>query len=151
MNKIDKTILREVRFVGAWILIFSALMQSVFLIIGKWDYTVLLGNVLSGVCGILNFLLLGLTVQKALSSNDEKYVKNLMRLSQALRLLFVLCVAVLGATIPVFNLWATLIPLFFTRIAITIRPLYNAKMGVQSNMSLDAPNEKGEEDVDEQE
>ena len=151
MNKIDKTILREVRFVGAWILIFSALMQSVFLIIGKWDYTVLLGNVLSGVCGILNFLFLGLTVQRALSSNDEKYVKNLMRLSQALRLLFVLCVAVLGATIPIFNLWATLIPLFFTRIAITIRPFFNAKMGVQSNMSLDAPTEKGEEDVDEQE
>ena len=120
-------------------LIFSALMQAVFLIIGKWDYTVLLGNLLSAACGILNFLFLGMTVQKAITSNDEKYVKNLMRLSQALRLLFVLCVAVLGATIPCFNLWATLIPLFFTRIAITIRPFFNNRMGVQANMNLDAP------------
>lgn len=150
MKKLDKTILKEARFVSAWILIFSALMQSVFLIIGKWDYTVLLGNILSAVCGILNFLFLGITVQKALDSKDEKYIKNLMRLSQALRLLFILCVAVLGATIPIFNLWATLIPLFFTRIAITIRPFFNAKMGTQSNMSLDAPADDRKEDADEQ-
>ena len=81
MKKLDKTILKEARFVGAWILIFSALMQSVFLIIGKWDYTVLLGNILSAVCGILNFLFLGITVQKALDSKDEKYIKNLITLN----------------------------------------------------------------------
>ncbi len=151
MGKIDKTILRETRYIGAWVLIFSALMQAVFLIIGKWDYTVLLGNLLSGVCSVLNFLFLGLTVQKAIGSNDEKYVKNLMRLSQALRLLFVLCVAVLGATIPCFNLWATLIPLFFARIAITIRPFFNGRMGTQSNMSLDAQADEGKGDEGEQE
>ena len=87
MRKIDKTIAKETLFISAWVLIFSTLMQAVFLIIGKWDYTVLLGNVLSSVCSILNFLFLGLTLQKAMASNDEKYVKNMMRLSQALRLL----------------------------------------------------------------
>ncbi|MBE6624679.1 MAG: hypothetical protein E7622_03425 [Ruminococcaceae bacterium] len=150
MKKIDKTILRETYFIGAWVLILSALMQSVFLIIGKWDYTVLLGNLLSAMCGILNFLFLGMTVQRAIASKDEKYVKNLMRLSQALRLLLVLCVAVLGATIPIFNLWATLIPLFFTRIAITIRPFFNNKMGTEANMNLSAIADEGKEEEDEQ-
>jgi hypothetical protein len=150
MQKIDKIVLKETKYIAVWVLIFSVLMQAVFLVIGQWDYTVLLGNILSAVCGILNFLFLGITVQKALDSKDEKYIKNLMRLSQALRLLFILCVAVLGATIPIFNLWATLIPLFFTRIAITIRPFFNAKMGTQSNMSLDAPADDRKEDADEQ-
>ena len=126
MKKIDKTVIKETRYIGAWILIFSALMQAVFLIIGKWDYSVLLGNLLSASVGILNFFLLGLTVIKALSSEDEKYRKNLMRMSQALRTFLMFAVAVLGAlpVIPCFNIWATLIPLFFPRIAIMIRPAF---------------------------
>ncbi|MBQ8343619.1 MAG: hypothetical protein IJY41_00310 [Clostridia bacterium] len=126
MKKVDKTVIKETRYIGAWILIFSALMQSVFLIIGKWDYTVLLGNLLSAGAGTLNFFLLGLTVTKALESDDEKYRKTLMRMSQALRLFFVFLVALLGALpmIPCFNIWATLIPIFFPRIAIMIRPFF---------------------------
>ena len=149
MRKIDKTIAKETLFISAWVLIFSTLMQAVFLIIGKWDYTVLLGNVLSSVCSILNFLFLGLTLQKAMASNDEKYVKNMMRLSQALRLLLVLCVAVLGATLPCFNLWATLIPIFFVRIAILFRPAFDKKMGTSSRIDID--NIVKEEDKSEQE
>ena len=63
LKKIDKTVIVETKFIGAWMLIFSALMQAVFLIIGKWDYTVLLGNLLSGVAGIISFFVLGLTIK----------------------------------------------------------------------------------------
>ena len=126
MKETDKTVIKETRYIGSWVLIFSALMQSVFLIIGKWDYSVLLGNLLSASVGVLNFFLLGLTVVKAVSSEDEKYRKNLMRMSQALRTFFMFIVAVLGALpmIPCFNIWATLIPIFFPRIAIMIRPFF---------------------------
>lgn len=136
MSTQDKVIIREGIYISIWVLIFSIAMQAVFLIIGKWDYTVLLGNLLSATCAILNFLLLGATLQRALSSDDEKYVKNMMRLSQMLRLLFVLCVAVLGATLPFLNLWATVIPLFFTRIAIMLRPLFNKIMGTEANLDI---------------
>ena len=126
MKKIDKTVIKETRYIGAWILIFSALMQSVFLIIGKWDYTVLLGNLLSAGVGTLNFFLLGLTVIKAIGSEDEKYRKNLMKMSQALRMFLMFIVAVLGALpmIPCFNIWATLIPIVCPRIAIMVRPFF---------------------------
>ncbi len=124
IKKIDKAVIKETLYIGAWILILSAIMQAVFLIIGKWDYTVLLGNLLSGVMGIINFFLLGLTVQRAVNSGDVKYAKNLMRMSQGLRLLMMLGVAILGATLPkVFNLWATLIPILFPRIAMVFRQL----------------------------
>ena len=52
--------------------------ELVFLIIGKWDYTVLLGNLLSGCAAVLNFLLMGITVQNALSK-DEKSAKTAVR------------------------------------------------------------------------
>lgn len=118
---------------GIWMLIFSGIMQAVFLIIGKWDYTVLLGNLLSGIMGVINFLLLGLTVQRAVSSGDEKHAKALMKASQAIRLFILFGVAILGATLSCFNLWATLIPLLFPRITIVIRQILLAKKGGDGN------------------
>ena len=38
-------------------------------------------------------------------------------------------VAILGATVPVFNLWATLIPLLFPRVAMIIRGIQLKKQG----------------------
>lgn len=103
-------------------------MESVFLIIGKWDYTVLLGNLLSAVCGILNFYLLGLTVQKAVDSDDEAYAKKFMRMSQALRLLLTFGILLLAALIPCFNIFSAIIPLLFPRIAFALRPLFAKKL-----------------------
>ena len=93
ISKLDKAVARETRFVAIWVLIFSAVMQAVFLIIQKWDYTVLLGNLLSGAVGIFNFFLLGVTVQRALETGDVKAAKSKMKISQALRLIMLGVVA----------------------------------------------------------
>ena len=61
------------------------LMQSVFLVAGIWDYKVLSGNILGYIAVVGNFFLMGLTVQKALTK-DEKEAKQLIKLSQILRL-----------------------------------------------------------------
>ena len=123
IKKIDETVLKETVFVSIWIGIFSLIMQGVFIAIGKWDYTVLLGNLLSGFAGIFNFLLLGVTVQRAVATGDTKKAKRLMRTSQFLRLLMMAAVAILGASAPVFNLWACLIPFLFPRLSMFIRQL----------------------------
>ncbi|MBO5313554.1 MAG: hypothetical protein J6B29_06265 [Clostridia bacterium] len=120
---IDKTVVKETGFICVWLLIFSAVMQAVFILLGRWDYTVLLGNLLSGFAGAFNFLLLGVTVQRAVGSGNEKYARRLMRISWALRLIMMASVAILGATAPCFNLWATVIPLLFPRLAMVIRQL----------------------------
>ena len=64
MAKVDKVVLKETKYIALWVIIFSLIMEAVFLIINKWDYTVLLGNLLSGAVGVLNFFLMGLGVQK---------------------------------------------------------------------------------------
>lgn len=126
MKKIDPTILKETMYIAAFTLIFSLLMQSVFLVIGRWDYTVLLGNIL-GACAVIgNFLLMGITIQSALGK-EEKEARNLMKLSQTLRMLMLFIVAMIGYAVPVFHVVAVVVPYVFPRIAIALRPLFHVK------------------------
>lgn len=132
MAKIDSTVKRESLYVAVWIIVLSMLMQAVFLIIGKWDYTVLLGNILSGTAMFFHFFLLGITVQKAVNK-DEKQAAHMMKLSQSLRTLMLFVVAVIGLALPCFSIWSTLIPFFFVRIAVAFRPMFNKKEAENNN------------------
>ena len=122
MLKLNDTVKKETLYIAYWVLIFSAIMEAVFLIIGKWDIYVLLGNILGGAAGVINFLLLGITVQKAVEK-DEKDAKGFMKASQSLRTFMLFVIAALGAALSVFNIWSTLISLLFPRIAIATSPL----------------------------
>lgn len=126
MGKIDITVLKETKYIAFWVIVFSIIMQSVFLILGEWDYTVLLGNTLSGGGAVLNFFLMGLTVQNALSK-DESAAKTTMKASQMYRFLLLLVLVVIGLAAPCFHNWAVIPPVFFPRIAIAFRPLFDKK------------------------
>ncbi len=127
MLKADKTVVNETKYIAYSLILLSVIMQAVFLIAKKWDYTVLLGNILTDAVMILNFFWMGLTIQKALSS-DEKEAKNLMKLSQSLRTLFIFVAIVVGVAFPLFNTIAVIIPVFFPRIAILFKPLIQNKL-----------------------
>lgn len=124
MKKIDPTVKKETLYILWTTVVMSALMQSVFLVIGKWDTTVLFGNLLGAFGSVFNFFLLGLTVQSVLGK-DEKDAKNQMKLSQSVRFLLVIVIVVVGYLVSFFNAIATVIPFFFSRIAIAFRPLFN--------------------------
>ncbi len=126
MKKIDPTVLKETGYIAAMVFIFSLILQSVFLIIGKWDYTVLTGNLLGFVAAVGNFFLMGLSVQSSLGK-EEKDAKNLMKASQSLRLLLIFVIALIGYLVPVFNTIMVLIPLLFPRIAVALRPIFIKK------------------------
>ena len=121
MKKLDPTVLKESLYILTSTLILSLLMQSVFLLVGAWDYKVLLGNILGIVAAVGNFLLMGITVQSALGK-EQKEAKSLMKLSQTLRLLLLFVVALVGYLAPIFSTVAVVIPFLFPRLAITVRP-----------------------------
>lgn len=127
MGKIDPTVKRETYYIGVWVLLLSAVLQSVFLILGKWNYTVLLGNVLSAALAVGNFLLLGLTVQKAVEK-DATDAKTFMKMSHTLRNVLCFVIIVLGIVLPWFSTWTVVIPVFFPRIAMLFRPLFERKI-----------------------
>lgn len=124
--KIDRSVQRETFYIAASTLIMSMLMQAVFLIAGYWNLSVLWGNLLSAAAAVLNFFIMGLTVQKAVNK-DEKDAATMMKASQSLRFLFILVVAIIGVVLDCFNTISALIPLFFPRIAVALRPLFDKK------------------------
>lgn len=123
MKKIDNAVKTETLYITNVSIIFSLLLQAVFLIIGKWDYTVLLGNLYGIFVSVGNFFLMGLTIQNSLekeSGDAKKYIKA----SQSGRLLMLFVLAIIGYIIPVFNIISVIIPYLFPRFAISIRPLF---------------------------
>ncbi|MBQ9975410.1 MAG: hypothetical protein IJP16_02795 [Clostridia bacterium] len=126
MKKIDQTVLETTRYIGLCTLVLSALMQAVFLVLGRWNITVLLGNALGGGVAVLNFFLMGLTVQKAVVL-EEKEAKSAMKVSQLYRNLMLIVTAVVGIAVSIFNSIAVIVPLFFPRIAISLSGILKGK------------------------
>ncbi len=124
MLKIDPTVKKETKYIAWCVFALSILMQAVFLLINKWNDTVLLGNILSGLASVLNFLFLGLTVQKAVTKEKDD-AKKVMQISRIYRMLFMVLVLIIGITLSCFHNWSVIIPVFFPRIAIFLRPLFD--------------------------
>lgn len=126
MHKIDLTVRRETGYIAVWVTAFILPVQVVFLLLHQWDYTVLLGSLLGSATAVGNFLLVGLMIQKAVKQN-EKAARNTVRQSQGGRLFLQGAVLVLAAVLPCFNIWATAIPLFVPRLAVTVRSRHAGK------------------------
>lgn len=137
MTKVDVTVRRETGYIAACVAIFSALMEAIFLVLGYWDYTVLLGNLLSGGVAVLNFFLMGLSVQEA-TGKDEKGARSFMQMSQSLRSVLLFAAAVLGVLLPCFHTVTALVPLFFPRIGVTFRPLLERKAAAADDREKEA-------------
>ncbi len=130
MQTIDPTVKKETKYIAAWVLVLSAVMQAVFLVIGQWDVSVLLGNVLSGTAVIANFFAMALTVARAVGK-EKKDAAQMMKLSSTVRFFVLFVVVLVGVLLDCFHLWTVLIPLLFPRVAIAFRSLWDKKRGVK--------------------
>lgn len=122
MKKIDRTVLRETGFIAFVTALLSLLLEAVFLIAGIWDLTVLWGNLFGAAVAVLNFFLMGLTVQAAVRK-EEKEARNMMKFSQSGRMFLLFLALALCFLIPVFNLISAAVSLVFPRIAVFLRPI----------------------------
>ncbi|MBR2824567.1 MAG: hypothetical protein IKE24_12895 [Clostridia bacterium] len=128
MSRLDPTVKKETAYAALWVTALSLIMEAVFLIGDWWTPAVLLGNMAGAVTAVLNYLLLGITVAKAVSGPAEKAPLK-VRSSMTARLLGQ--AAVVAVAIGVFhtNVYATLLPLLFPRIGIAFRPMIDRKRG----------------------
>lgn len=119
-KKIDPTVKKETKYITLMVVILMVLMEAVFLVLRRWDMTVLWGGLLGACVAILNFFLMGFTVQKAVEK-EEKDAKQLMKVSQSGRMMMQLAFAAIAAAIPAaFNLLAALLPLLFPRVGVML-------------------------------
>ena len=152
--KVQPEVKAETKRIAMGVLVLTALMIAVFLIVGKFDYTVLLGAALGSAAAIGNFFLMALTVQHAADSmpvlppqsekeqdgedGEDKPEKPLsaearqagrkMQASYLLRMLGMAGVAIMGAALPVFHPVATLLPMLFPNaVIILLRKFQNPR------------------------
>ena len=141
MKKRDSAIIRETCYIAVAMLILSTIMELIFVLVSAWNYTVLLGNLLSIAVSVLNFYLMGRSIQTSLGK-EEKAASDFMQFSQVARFLMLVCTAIVGVTVPIFNMWTVLIPLLFPRIAIAFRPMIGKFC---KSMSMDDTSHEGDE------
>lgn len=122
--KIDKTVIKETKYIAMFVAIFSVLMQAIFLIIGKWHWSLLLGNLWGAAVAIGNFFAMCLYIQKAVDQ-EEKEAKQTMKASQSMR--FAAIVLLTGIGVAVFYNhygWiSVVVPLVFPSFAAFLRPI----------------------------
>ena len=109
---------RETGHIALGVLAFSAVMELVFLAVGRWESGVLWGNLLGGGFAVGNFFFLALTVQAIAAESDEKRAKLKLQGSYSLRMLLTLGVIILAVKVPLFVWPAAVIPLLFPRLTI---------------------------------
>ncbi len=117
--KLQEAVARETIRITLGTLILAVIMNIVFLILGQWDITVLLGTLVGCGVAVGNFFLLALTVQKIADKPDtEKRNKLKLQLSYSLRMLALIAIVAVGINIDYFMWVAVILPVFFPRITI---------------------------------
>ena len=144
--KVQPAVRQETKKIALGTAVLTVLMVAVFLILRRFDWTVITGALLGYIAAVGNFFLMALTVQKAAddmkpigtpetetaeddgeSDGDEKDVplsedakrgKQRMQLSYTLRMLGLAAIAILGVTLPWFQSVAVLLPMLFPRLVI---------------------------------
>lgn len=124
--KIDGTVKKETGYVAIAEAILIIVMLAVYLIISKFTLNVLFAALISGSVAVLNFFVMGLTVQKAVTVEDDSDRRKLIRSSQLLRLLVMGVIVIICAVFPKLDIFALFIPLFFPRLFAQARGIYGA-------------------------
>ena len=85
-----------------------------------FDYTVFLGGIGGGVIAVLNFFLMGLTVQKVAATSDEDAARMRMKSSYSQRMMMQMLWVIIAIVAPCFWFVSGILPLLFPSLGIKI-------------------------------
>jgi len=121
---VSDVVKKEAGYIAAGTVLLSALVQIVWAVFFDYDLSVFFGGLWGGAVAILNFILMGLTVQKVANEPDQLSAKRRMQASYQLRMMLTIFTTVLAIIIPGINWIMAAISLFFPRLTILVMPLF---------------------------
>lgn len=117
--KLTPVVAENLKKIALLNLLLTAVENLVFLVIGFWGTDVLLGSLLGYGVSVLNFYLLGISVQKAMEK-EPKQAQAYMQSTYNGRMGIETVACIIAFVVPVFNGIAAVFPLIFTRISIML-------------------------------
>ena len=115
---------KEAGCIAAGTVVLSALVQIVWAVFFKYDLSVFLGGLWGGTFAVVNFVLMGLTVQKVARESDQMAAKRRMQASYQMRMILIILATVLAIIVPGISWVMAVISLFFPRLTILVMPLF---------------------------
>ena len=137
--KPDSAVRRETARVAAGVFALVAVMLAVYAVIGKFSVPALLGGVYTGLLTVVNFFVMGMTVQGITNRAAEKArteqeiaeltleMKNRMKLSYNLRMIALFALMVAGIAVFKFDPIATILPILFPSLVIRVLQIMEAR------------------------
>lgn len=118
---IDPIVKKETGYMALGSLICTAVTVLIFVLLGKFDFTVALGCLIGFVLTVGNFFVMSDTLAKAISTGDEVTAKLKIKQSYVTR--SVVMLAVMGASIVLEQIhWVpVIVSVFYPRIVIFVR------------------------------
>lgn len=137
--KPDLAVRRQTARVAVGVFVLVAAMLIVYAVIGRFSLPVLLGGVYTGLLTVVNFFVMGLTVQGVTNRAAEKErteqeladltieMKNRMKVSYNLRMIALFALLVLGIAVFRFDALATILPVMFPPVVIRVLQIMEAR------------------------
>lgn len=130
MIEIQPAVKKETKRIAAVTAAGVALMWIAFFVLHlaapesvPFDYTVFLGGIAGGAVAVLNFFLMGLTVQKVAAADNEDSARLQMKSSYTQRLMLQILWIILAIVVPCFHFVAGIAPLLFPSFGIKLSTL----------------------------
>ena len=121
--KIEQAVKNETKHIAIGSGSMAVVLLIVFVLLGKFDYTELLGALLGCGFAILNFFLMAMAVQRSVARETPQEARLVVQNSYTKRLILLAAVIIVGIKVPYFNWISTIVPLFFPRITIFVMTL----------------------------
>lgn len=132
LENIQPAVKKETKRVAASTAIGVILMWILFAVLHMsmpdsipFDYTVFLGGIGGWVAAVLNFFLMGLTVQKVVDTEDEELARMRMKSSYSRRMMLQFFWVIAAIVLPCFHFAAGILPLLFPGIGIKVLGILN--------------------------
>lgn len=119
---------KEAGYIAAGTVLLSAVVQILWMVFYSYDLSVFLGGLWGAAVAILNFVLMGLTVQKVAEEPDQLSAKHRMQASYQFRMMMTIFTTILAIIIPGINWVMVVISLFFPRLTILVMPLFRSDL-----------------------
>ena len=124
-QKPQETVLRETKRIAVGVFSMLAIMLVVYAALGCFSLAVVLGGLIGALYAVLNFLLLGMTVQKVaeMREGNEELARMQMKSSYNMRMVIMILLIVVAFALPFVDGLACMIPMLFPRLTIFVLQL----------------------------